>query len=164
MTERILHKHAEKRKNMTFVKRELGGAWRRMLCFHHLGNALLPMANVYLDAKNAMDVLAKMLRTIDRTMLTTRTSEAEHQRGESTLYITAHMSISQTVDRFQESEYLTVILKETNNRLVKSRELLVGFVTAGIVRRTTVEHITASVATLVLGDALSVGETVDAYH
>ena len=83
---------------MTFVKRELGGAWRRMLCFHHLGNALLPMANVYLDAKNAMDVLAKMLGTIDRTMLTARTSKAEHQRSESSLYVTAHMSISQPVD------------------------------------------------------------------
>ena len=61
-------------------------------------------------------------------------------------------------------EAANIVLKETNNRLVKSRELLVGLVTAGIVRRTTVEHVTTSVATLVLGDALSVGETVDTYH
>ena len=52
------------------------------------------MADAHLDAELLMDMLGQMLRTIDRAVLTTRTAEAEHQTGEATLDIAAHMGIS----------------------------------------------------------------------
>ena len=56
------------------------------------------MTDAHLDTKLLVDMLGKVLRTIDRTVLATRTTKAEHQTGEATLDITAHMGIGQFID------------------------------------------------------------------
>ena len=61
--------------------------------FQCLMDVLLTVADAHLDAELIMDVLSEMLGRVDRTVLTTRTAEREHQRGESTLDIPAHMGI-----------------------------------------------------------------------
>ena len=91
-----------------------------------------------------------MLSRIDAAMLTARASESEHQVGEAALEITLHMMICQPIDALQEGEYLPVFLKETDYRLVQTRQLLVCLVTAGVVSASAVEDISSAVAALVL--------------
>ena len=95
-------------------------------------NILLPMADAHLDTEFLMDMLCQMLGTIDGAMLTTRTAEAEHQRSEAALDVATHMSIGQLIDGVKEGEYLTIILQESDDWLVESREFLIGFITAGV--------------------------------
>ena len=127
-------------------------------------DALLTVADAHLDAELLVDVLRQMLGGIDRAVLTTRTAEGEHQRGEATLDIAAHMSIGQLIDGVEEGEDLTVVLQESDDRLVESCEFLIGFITARVMGASAVEHIAATVATLILGDALAVGETKNLHH
>ena len=110
------------------------------------------------------DMLSKVLGGIDGTMLTTRTAEREHQRGKATLDISAHVGIGKLIDRIEEGQNLTVILQESDHRLIKSRQLFVRLITAGVMGATTVEDITTTIATLILGDALTIGETIDPHH
>jgi hypothetical protein len=63
-----------------------------------------------LDAEFFVDVLSQVLCRINRAMLTASTTEREHQAGESTLYISAHMIVGQLINRIQKRQYLTVIL------------------------------------------------------
>ena len=51
------------------------------------------MADADFNAELAMNVLSQMLRAIDAAMLSTRTTEGEHQRSETTLNIATHMGI-----------------------------------------------------------------------
>ena len=109
-------------------------------------------------------MLGKVLSRVDTTMLTTSTTEREHQRRKATLDVSAHMGIGQFIDRIEEGEYLTIVLQESDNRLVKSCEFLVGFVSARVVGASAVEDIATTIATLILGYALTIGETIDLYH
>ena len=45
----------------------------------YLGDLLLTMTDVHLDAEFLVQVLCQMLGRIHATMLTTRTTETEHQ-------------------------------------------------------------------------------------
>ena len=64
------------------------------------------------------------------------------------------MGIGQFIDTIEEGQDLTVILQETDHRLVETRQLLVGFVAAWVVRAAAVKHIAAPVAALILRDTL----------
>ena len=68
------------------------------MLLQRLGYFLFPMTDAHLDTKLLVDMLGKVLRTIDRTVLATRTTKAEHQTGEATLDLTAHMGIGQFID------------------------------------------------------------------
>ena len=111
-----------------------------------------------------MDMLGQVLGAIDGTMLTTRTAEAEHQRRETTLDVATHMSIGQFIHAVEESQYLTIVLQESDNRFVQSRQLFVRLVTARVVGRTAVEDIAATIAAFVLRNALGIREAEDAHH
>ena len=63
-------------------------------------------------------VMRHVLRTVYRSVLTAGAAEADHQTIEATLHISLHMRIHNTICMLQESEYLTVILKESDHRLI----------------------------------------------
>ena len=74
------------------------------------------------------------------------------------------MSIGQFIDRVEEGKDLTIVLKETDNRLIKTRQFLIGFITTGVVGATAVKDITATIATLVLRDTFAIGKTEHPDH
>ena len=82
------------------------------------------MADAYLDAKLLVDMLGQVLGRIDTAMLTTRAAKREHQRRKATLDITTHMGIGQFVDTVKEGQNFAVILQETDDRFIQSRQLL----------------------------------------
>ena len=120
------------------------------------------MADTDFDAIFPVEVFSQMLGRIDRAVLSTRTAKREHQRGEATLDISLHMVIGQPIDTLQERQYLTIVLQEADDRLVQSSHLLIFLVTAGIMRRSAVEHITASVAAFVFRYSFLVGKAENA--
>ena len=61
-------------------------------------DVLLTVTDAHLNAKLVVNMLSKMLGGIDGTVLTTRTAEREHQRGETTLDISAHVGIGKLID------------------------------------------------------------------
>ena len=92
------------------------------------------MADAHLDAELLVDMLGQVLGRVDGAVLTAGTAEGEHQRGEATLHITPHMGIGEFIDGVEEGEDLAVVLEESDDGLVEARELLIGLVTAGVVR------------------------------
>ena len=118
--------------------------------------------NLYLG-EMLMDMFSQMLSTIDRAMLSACTAEAEHQAGEATLYVALHMGIGQTIDTFEECEYLAVILQELYHRLVKSCHVLILFIATWVMGGTAVEDVAATVAAIVGRYAPFVRKTIDAY-
>lgn len=81
---------------------------------------LFTVADAHLNAELLVDMLSQVLGTIDTTVLTTRAAKTEHQTGKATLDIAANMGIGQTVDTLQEGQYLSIIFKEANDRLVET--------------------------------------------
>ena len=67
-------------------------------------------------------------------MLAACASEGEHQVGESAVDISLYVCVGKLVYAVEEGEYLSVVLKEADDRLVQSGELLVRLVTSGIVK------------------------------
>ena len=92
------------------------------------------MVNAHLNAKLLVDMLGQMLGAIHAAMLSACTSETEHQTGEAPLYVASHMGVGQLIDAVQESQYLAVVLQESDDRLVQSCQLLVRLIAARIVR------------------------------
>ena len=72
------------------------------------------------------------------------------------------MGIGQLIDGVEEGKYLAIVFKELDYRGIKSRHLLVLLITPRVVGSTTIEHIAATIATLVLWDSLLVTEAKDA--
>ena len=105
-----------------------------------------------------------MLGTIDTAMLAASAAKAEHQAGEASLDITRDMCICQLVNTLQEGQNLSIILKETDDWLVKSRQLLVGFITSRVVCAAAIKNISSAIATCILWDAFLIGETEHANH
>lgn len=93
-----------------------------------------------------VNMLCKVLRRIYRTVLSAGAPEAEHQRREAALYVSLDMMLGKLIHRFEKFKNLTVILKESYHWLVKSRQLLVWLIASGIMCRTTVEHVSATIA------------------
>lgn len=99
-------------------------------------------------------MLCQMLSGIHTAMLTARTTETEHQRGEPTLDITVHVMIGKCIDMLQKLENLTIILQESDDRFVQTRQLLVRFITAWVMSASTVKDITATIARRIFRNTL----------
>ena len=120
------------------------------------------MCEVDFDVGEALvEVFGEVLGGIDATVLAAGTSEGELEVGESTLDVALHMEIGEAVDAVEEGEDFAILFKEVDDGLVESCECLVGFVATGIVGATAVEHITASVAAGIVGDAFLERERPD---
>ena len=91
-------------------------------------------------------MLGKMLGRIDTTVLTARTAKAEHQRGEASLNISVDMMVGKAINTIEEGQYLAIILQESDDWLVETRQFLVWLVSAWVMGTATVEDITASIA------------------
>lgn len=89
---------------------------------------LFTMTNLHFYTKLLMNMFGKMLGRIYTAMLTAGTSETEHQRGETTLHIAVYMMVGKCIDMLKELQYLTIILQESDNRFVQTRQLLIRFV------------------------------------
>ena len=74
------------------------------------------------------------------------------------------MGIGKLIDGVEEGEDLTVVLQESDDRLVETRQFLIGFITARVMGASAVEHIAATVAALILGDALAIRKAEDLHH
>jgi len=72
------------------------------------------------------------------------------------------MSIGKTIYTLEEGENLSVFLKELDDWFVKAGHLFVLLIATRIMSGTAVEDIAATIAGLVLGDALLVREAEDA--
>ena len=132
--------------------------------FQGLPDVLLAVHDLHLDAELLMDVLCQMLCTVDAAMLTASTAETKHQTREPPLDIARHMMVGKGIDMLQKLHDLAVVLKEAYHRLVESRQFFIRFIASGIVRRTAVEDIAASIARGILRDSLFIGEAIHAHH
>ena len=94
-----------------------------------------------------------MLCTIDRTVLSTRTSETDHERGESPAGIGLHGRFDESIDMFEERLYLPLLLEKIDDRLIFARQIPVLRIPAGVVGSTAVENEAAAVAGIVFRDA-----------
>lgn len=133
-------------------------------CRQHLMDILFTMGDLHLETIFLIDMLCKMLCGVDRTVLSAGTPETEHQRCEASLHVPLHMMIGKLVHWLEEFYYLTVILKEADDRLVESRQLLIRLIASGIMSAATVEDISSSIAAGILRDALTVREAEDMNH
>ena len=61
-----------------------------------------------------------MLRAIYASVLSSRASEAEHERSEPSLHVSLYMSVGELIYAVEEGEYLAVVLKESDHRLVEN--------------------------------------------
>ena len=117
------------------------------------------MAEPNFYAEFLVDVFGKMLRRIDGTMLTARAAKREHQRGKTTLQIAFDVGVGEFVNAFEEGCDFAIVFEEANHGFVESSELFVGFVTAWVVGRATIENVAATVAAFIVGNACFVGKT-----
>ncbi len=107
---------------------------------------LFTMDHLHLYAKLVMDMLCQMLSTIYTSVLPSSTPETKHQTGETTLDIPVYMMIGYFIYTVKESKNLSVIFQESNYRLIKSGELFIRFITAGIMGTSAVKNITSAIA------------------
>ena len=119
-------------------------------------DSLFAVNYLHFHSKFLVDMLAQVLGGIHTAVLASGASETEHQRGEATLDITAHMGISQLIHRVKEGEYLAVILKESDYRLVETSEFLIRLITSWIMSAAAVEDVSSAVARRVFGDSLAI--------
>ena len=124
-------------------------------------DALLAVTDAHLDAELLVDMLSQVLGRVDRAVLTTRTAEGEHQRGETALDISAYMGIGKLIDRIEEGQDFSIVLQESDDRLIETRQLFVWLITARVMGAAAVEDIAATIATLILRDTLPIREAED---
>ena len=131
-----------------------------LFCRQNLFNMLFTMTNLHFYTKLPVNMFGKMLRRIYTAMLTACTSETEHQRGETTLHVAVYMMVGKCINMIQELQYLTIILQESDNRLIQTRQLLIRLVSARVMGTSAVEDITSTIARRILWNALTEGGAV----
>ena len=107
------------------------------------------MDDADLYSKPLVNVLSKMLGRIDAAMLAARAAEAKHQMRETALHIACHMMVGQSVNRVQKAKDLTVVLKKTDNGLVKCGKFFVRLISPRVVCAAAVEDIASAVSRFV---------------
>lgn len=125
---------------------------------------LFTMTNMHFYTKLPVNMFGKMLRRIYTAMLTACTSETEHQRGETTLHVAVYMMVGKCIDMIQELQYLTIILQESDNRLIQTRQLLIRLVSTRVMGTSAVEDVTSTIARRILWNALTERKTIHSYH
>ena len=73
-----------------------------------------------------------LISSINRTMLSARTTKANHQVGKATFDIIFHCRIDNVKNVIEKAINITVLLQEINHGLIAAGQFLVGFVPAGI--------------------------------
>ena len=117
------------------------------------------MYEVYLDAELGMNMFRHVLGGVDRTVLSSRTTEANHQIGESPVHIAFDRCIHDFVSMVQETGNFPVFFKETDHRFVQSCKMVVTFVFTRVIDGTAVKDKSSAIATRIVGDSFFIGET-----
>ena len=91
------------------------------------------MAHSHLYSVFPVQVFGKVLSAINAAMLATGAAERKHQIGETAFDVALAMRIGKTVYGIEESEDFTIVFKESDYRLVHSRQLFVRLIASGIV-------------------------------
>ena len=100
-----------------------------------------------------IQIFCQVLSRINTAMLSACTTEREHKIVESSLHPALHMMVGKSIDTIKEGEYLAILLKEINYRLIQSCLLFIFLITTWVVGGSTVEDITAAISRLVFRDA-----------
>ena len=127
-------------------------------------DSLFTMGDFDLDTEFLVYVLSEVLCAIDAAVLSACAAEAEHERGEPSLNVAADVCVGKPIDTVEEGEYLAVVLKESDHRLVESRKFLVWLIASGVVGAAAVENVATTVSRRVLRYALAVREAEDVDH
>ena len=101
-----------------------------------------------------------MFGAIDGAVLAAGAAEGDLEVGEAAFEEALDVMIYQPVNGLQETEYLAVGFEEVDDGLVEASEGFVLLVLTGVMGRAAIEDVTASVATIIGGDALLKGEGV----
>ena len=91
-----------------------------------------------------------MFGAIDGAMLTAGATKGDLEVGEAAFEEALDVMIYQSVNGLEETEYLAVGFEEINDRLIEAGEGFVLLVLTGVMGRATIEHIAASVATIIV--------------
>ena len=110
-----------------------------------------------------MEVFGEVFGGIDRAMLSAGTTETNLQMIKTAFDKPLYMVIHQGIDMIQESQDLAVLLKEIYHRLIKTREGFVLLVFTGIMGRTAIKDISATISGLVCRNTAFKGERVNRY-
>ena len=113
------------------------------------------MAHPYLYSELLVYMLCKVLCAVYAAVLSSSAPKREHQRRESSLHIPADVRIGKLVHTVKECQYLTIVLKETYHRLVKSREFLIWLISPWVVGTAAVKDISSAITALILWYTLS---------
>ena len=100
---------------------------------------------MYFYSELGVKMFRQMLCGIDRTVLSSRTSETNHQIGESTIHISFYRGVYDMVDMLEEVRDLPVILQELDHWLIQTGEMVVTLVFTGVIYRTAIEYESTSV-------------------
>lgn len=92
-----------------------------------------------------------MLCRINRTVLTTCASKANHQVCETTIQIALYGSIDDFINGIKEGSYFTLFFQESNDGFIQSGEMIVSFVFTRVINGPAVEYKSAAIAGGIVG-------------
>ena len=109
------------------------------------------------------EVSRRSICAIHRAVLTSCAAEGYLQVAEATRHKTLHMVVYEPIHTLEEGQYLAVLLKIVHYLLISARQVFIGVISPGVVRRAAVEHIPSTVSRLVLGNPFLKGERIDGH-
>ena len=135
-----------------------------MSCGEVLLYVLLAVQEADFDAVFVAEVLGEMLCGIDAAMLPTGATKGHHEVGKTSALVGLYVEVDQSIYAVEETLDFAVVFEEADDGFVQAGELLVGLVSAGVVRAAAVEDVATAVAVGVGRNAAFVGETEHADH
>ena len=97
-----------------------------------------------------VQMLCQKLGTIDRTVLPAGTTERHLQVRKIAFNEPLYMMVHQSINGLQERKYLAVFFEKIDHRLVETGKGFVLLILTGIMGRTAVEDVSASVTGLIV--------------
>ena len=86
-------------------------------------------------------------------MLSSSAAETKLEMGEPPFEIAINMGIHQFEHRIEKSGYATIVFKKGLYLRVETAKMSILLITAGVVDRTAIENIAATIAAVVLGQS-----------
>ena len=124
-------------------------------------NVLFAVYQFHFHTELLVQVFGHVLGRINRTVLATGTSKANHEVAESTFHVSFYGSIDQCIGIFEEWEDFTIVFQELDDRLIQSGKWFVAFVLSRVVYRTAIEYKATTIAGRVVRNAFLVGKAHD---
>ena len=116
---------------------------------------------IYLDGIALFKMQGKGIGAIDATVLSTRATEGDLEVFEIAFDKALDMVIDEAIDRIQEGQYFSILLKKVDDGLVMTGEVFELFILAGVMGTAAVEDIASTVAGSIGRETFLEGETND---